>query len=187
MTDAVGTHLDHVLFVCTANRCRSPLAEALARARAASLPIQFDSAGLLPGGYPMPANGVAVAAELGLDLRDHVSRSIDYASAIEFDVVLTMTREQAREVVAAETTLWPRVFPVKQFTRWLAEHPRPADSDLREWLTEATAERSPTELVGFDPGDDVVDPLTSPPRIWRTIARELDGNIQTILSALYPA
>lgn len=90
-----------VLFVCTGNLCRSPLARALfARLAAeAGLPVEALSAGLYasPGARP-PAEALAIAKEAGLDLTGHaaapVSREVFEAS----DLVLVVERFQASEL-----------------------------------------------------------------------------------------
>jgi ribose 5-phosphate isomerase B len=90
-----------VLFVCTGNTCRSPLAEALARAAAArrGLAVEVASAGLaaLPGA-PAAEEARRVAAERGLDLEAHRARRLDADLVAGADAILTMTPEQADAV-----------------------------------------------------------------------------------------
>jgi protein-tyrosine-phosphatase len=61
-----------VLFVCTGNICRSPLAEVMATERFSDADVVFSSAGTLahPGDHAAP-NSVLIADELGLDLTAH--------------------------------------------------------------------------------------------------------------------
>lgn len=175
-----------ILFVCTANQCRSPLAAAIARRDGSGLPLEIASAGIIAGGHGTPPTGVRVARELGLDLDDHVSVQLTERMLNDADVVLTMTREQARTIVAARPELWPRVFTLKQFSRWLDGHARPSDRGARSWLQAAGIDRKRTELVGSSRDDDVFDPLHSPARVWRTVAKELAIQIETVLGALFP-
>lgn len=175
-----------VLFVCMANQCRSPLAEAIARQELGAGQLEFESAGLLAGGSRMPKAGLRVADELGLDLHSHVSRPVEAARLHEFDLVLAMERLHARELVAADQELWPRVFTLKQFSRWVAENPPPAGEPLREWLASAAADRHRSEVLGSDPADDVADPVSSPARAWRKLAEELRDHIRIILHSLAP-
>jgi protein-tyrosine phosphatase len=164
-----------VLYVCTANRCRSPFAEQILRRALGAAPVEVVSAGFLAGGQPVPRVGLAVAAERALPLGAHRSRRIDELAPGAFDLILTMERGQARELVAEDPDLAPRVFTVKQFDRWSAAHAFPGAGDgpsgaLGAWLDEVAADRSPRELLGADPRDDVADPLTEPAPAWRAMA-----------------
>ena len=150
--------MSSLLFVCTANMCRSPLAAAMMRRAVASdRTVEVASAGRLPGGNRVPETGIRVGAERGLDLREHVSTQLEPALLGTADVVLTMTREQARDLVAEDVELWPRVFTVKQFARWLAENPVPAEGLSAAWLSEQASARRGLELIGADDADDVRD------------------------------
>lgn len=67
-----------IVFVCTGNSCRSPLAEVLARARYADLPLIFASAGTdAVAGQPASDGARAVARERGLDLEAHCAAPVD--------------------------------------------------------------------------------------------------------------
>lgn len=78
----------HVLFVCTGNTCRSPLAEAIARDLWGDR-ANVRSAGTIPeDGAQASPNAIRVADELGLDLTDFRSSSLD--DAVEPDFVLAM-------------------------------------------------------------------------------------------------
>ncbi len=111
-----------VLFVCSGNTCRSPMAEATARwlaARARGLSLEessrtglrFLSAGTqaLPG---LPASEGAREAllEWGLDLSAHRSRPISAYLLQEVDLVLGMTRAHLARVQALRPA-GPSPFP----------------------------------------------------------------------------
>jgi protein-tyrosine phosphatase len=91
-------------FVCTGNTCRSPMAEALARARLAERLGTRPSAGLATFGFELasmgilaasgaPASGGAleVLAERGLDLSSHRSRPATPELLARFDRVYALT------------------------------------------------------------------------------------------------
>lgn len=82
-----------LLFVCTGNLCRSPMAEGLARdyARKRRLPIEVGSAGTMGlVGRPAEANAVAVCAEIGVDIAGHRSRGVTEALVDAANWVLVM-------------------------------------------------------------------------------------------------
>lgn len=70
----------NLLFVCTGNTCRSPLAEVIARAEADARgwsDVSCVSAGTFAfPGQPAAGPGIAVAAAHGLDLSTHGSREL---------------------------------------------------------------------------------------------------------------
>jgi len=85
-----------VLFVCTGNLCRSPMAAALLQARLARDPARRDwralSAGLwAEDGLPASAGTVTAMAERGLDLSDHRSRQVTEPLVHDADLILGVT------------------------------------------------------------------------------------------------
>jgi len=79
-----------ILFVCTANSCRSQMAEAWARKLA---PDTWDihSAGLLT--YRITAKTKAVMAEVGLDMAGQKPQTIDKVDLNSFDLIVTLSQE----------------------------------------------------------------------------------------------
>ena len=71
--------MKRILFVCTGNTCRSPMAQALfaRQIRQKGLDAVADSAGLaaLPGA-PASENAVAAMAEVGEDLSAHAAKPV---------------------------------------------------------------------------------------------------------------
>lgn len=85
----------NILFVCTGNTCRSPMAEAVARAelqRRGWQHVQVASAGTTAdAGAAAAAQAVAVAARRGIDLGRHSSSPLDEALVDWADLILVMS------------------------------------------------------------------------------------------------
>lgn len=86
--------MTRILFVCTGNTCRSPMAEVIARDHAArrGLAVEVHSAGLMTGpGSPAAEHARRLAAERGLDLGPHRSSVLTPDLLAMSDFVLGMT------------------------------------------------------------------------------------------------
>ncbi|MEA5059713.1 MAG: hypothetical protein VB049_06715 [Candidatus Pelethousia sp.] len=85
-----------VLFVCTGNTCRSPMAQALfnQRARELGLPWIASSAGLAAEGQPLSGGARHALASRGLAACGHRSRQVSPALVLEADIILCMAAAQ---------------------------------------------------------------------------------------------
>ena len=92
-----------ILFVCTGNTCRSPMAEVLMRAelKRRGIAASVTSAGLAADGQPAANNAIAAVAEMGLDLSRHRARPLSPALCEAADVIMVMTAEHRRLLIAA--------------------------------------------------------------------------------------
>lgn len=93
-----------ILFVCTGNTCRSPMAEAIARRAVAERGwdhVEVDSAGTSAAwGAPASDGSVSAAAEIGLDLTGHRSQPLTPALVDQADIILAMTPGHVEHVQA---------------------------------------------------------------------------------------
>ncbi len=95
---AKGERVKRVLFVCTANICRSPMAQAIfdALAEDGDLPFRAESAGTAAlEGRTIAPNAVAALEEAGIYPGPHRSRRVDEAMIEEAELVLAMTPQHA--------------------------------------------------------------------------------------------
>lgn len=175
--DETGHGGPAVLLLCTANICRSPMAAALLRRRLASPggTVPVASAGMLPGGRPVPREVLDVMSGYGTDLSGHVSRAVSAADLGAAGLVVAMSREHVRHAVVTEGECWPRAFTLKELLR-RAERagPRYPGEPLATWLGRLHSGRDRRALLGASPEDDIADPMGGPPESFATTASLLD-------------
>lgn len=106
------------LFVCVENSCRSQMAEAFARMHGGD-DVEAYSAGSRPSGVVSP-RAIEAMAELGYDLGEHVSKSVEGVPETRFDAVVSMgCGDECPHVPAARHLEWdipdPKAMPVEPF------------------------------------------------------------------------
>ena len=85
--------MKHVLFICTGNVCRSPMAEGLLRHMAGDR-VKVASAGLGAGhGQPPSAHAIEVLRKEGIDIADIRSQPVSAHLLQQTDYIFTMTRD----------------------------------------------------------------------------------------------
>ena len=99
LPDAAGADAPprRVLFVCTGNTCRSPMAAAVLRdmAKREGLDLEVRSAGTAAfDGQPAADDAVQVLGERGAELREHRARRLRPEDVAWADLILAMTRAQ---------------------------------------------------------------------------------------------
>lgn len=176
---------DRVLIVCTANESRSPFAAALLRATTRRNAVDIDSAGTEATGRSASHAAIVQAAAVGLDLSTHTSTQFDPLALNDYDLILPVTREHARMLLAAAPDIAPRLFTVRQFARWVAEHERPEGISLGLWLDQES-DQSALDFLGDNPDDDIDDPTGRTTTRWKTLVAHLDETMTAISSGLYP-
>jgi len=91
----------NILFLCTGNTCRSPMAAALSAMRCASRGVDasIGSAGLSAWpGSPAEPNAISAAAELGADLTSHLAQQATPELLEQNDFVICLAASHARRV-----------------------------------------------------------------------------------------
>ncbi len=86
-----------ILFVCTGNTCRSPMAEGFANAEFQRLGLDYiaESAGLSADEGGANEKSILAAGEYGVDISGHRARQLTVEMATESERIYTMTSAQA--------------------------------------------------------------------------------------------
>lgn len=190
---AADAERERVLFICTANQGRSPMAEALLRARLAERGldghVQVASAGLWEGGFPVSKPVLEAVATRGGDLKTHRSRRVTAEMARNADLVIGLAREHVQEVVALDPDLASRTFTLKALARHLdGRPPRAADQSLSDYVGDASVldAASGHSVPVTEAGDDVEDPYGRPVWAVAETADEIAALLDRVVSRLWP-
>ena len=178
-----------LLVVCTANRCRSPLAGAMFERVLAARGVDtvVVTGGFGDEGRPATEETQMVAAARGLDLAPSRSTRFDRALA-DADLVLAMERRHVRDLVVAEPTVWGRSFTLKEAVRrGEAVGPRAAGEPFVAWLARLHQGRRSQDLMGTSRDDDVADPVGGPLVEHEETAAELEDLVRHFVDLAWPA
>jgi protein-tyrosine-phosphatase len=108
-----------VLFVCTGNTCRSPMAAALLDNMTVqaglSDKIVVASAGIAAWQEPASPQAQTVMRQAGLSLDRHCSVQLDLAQLTAADLVLTMTTTHRQAIAAMAPAMMEKTFTLAEF------------------------------------------------------------------------
>ncbi|MCC6604881.1 MAG: low molecular weight protein arginine phosphatase [Anaerolineae bacterium] len=108
----------HILVVCTANICRSPVGEALLRAQlqqAGFIDWTVSSAGTwAEGGHPASQLSVTLLEERGLDIHRHCSQRVNGLLLAQCDLVLCMETTHQKDLREAFPAHRAKIYTLRQ-------------------------------------------------------------------------
>lgn len=185
-----GAKMLDVIFVCTGNICRSPLAEQLLRSWLGDVDIVISSAGTRArGGLEMTAQSAQIAVALGArgeQVKAHRSRLLLRDMLSSSDLVIAMAREHRRAIVELNPSSVGRTFTLRELSRLMdgvtdesldnvactAADPEARTARLSAMLTMIASQRGavpPSEATD----DDVIDPYRRSQRTYELSASQL--------------
>ena len=125
-----------ILFICSANICRSPMAEGLfqIKVRGQTGPWRIESAGVWGmDGSPAADNTLRVLLKRGIDLSSHLARQVTLDLASQFNLILTMERGHKEALNAAMPQISRRVFVLSEMAGKAYDIPDPIGGDVAEF------------------------------------------------------
>lgn len=165
----------HILFVCTGNICRSPMAERLAAAYGAELDIPdftASSAGCRAViSHPVHPDAALVLERLGGDPSNFAARQLTSKIASAADLVLTMTKAHRDTVLELAPRQLHKTFTLLEASRLAAEH-NPHD------LKELAALRPQLARQGQI---DIPDPIGQDAAFFAAIGTQIADAVSPIL------
>ena len=178
-----------ILFVCTGNICRSPMAEGLLREilGAAGSELEVASAGTY-GANAEPASGhaIRVLADRGVDIGAHRSRPLTSDLVDGADLVVAMARSHEAAVAALDQTARSRTFLAGEVARLGGQAgARDAGDSVRAWAEELHAARGGPMTAGRL-ADEVADPYGGSEDGYRRTADRLEGICSALARLLEP-
>lgn len=105
-----------ILFVCTGNTCRSPMAEYLFKKMLKKDEVTVVSAGTsVISPIPIPSVMLEILAKEGIDISSHRAKQLTQEMVDEASLILSMESHHKKELLGRYLRLNDKVFLLKEF------------------------------------------------------------------------
>jgi len=171
-----------LLFVCTGNLCRSPMAEGLCRDAAAKLgKYRAISAGVgAINGLPPTHHSVRAVKELGIDISQQRSQMLTAELVREADLILGMTESHVEAIFSLYPEAEEKTYLLGDFEDNLAPHerevPDPIGSSYSIYVhCRDRIQRGVLTLLDYLESQDNAQTQSQPPRTMIAVASDHAG------------
>lgn len=145
-----------VLFVCTGNTCRSPMAEQIFNEQARGLSAHAFSAGLdAKPGSPINPQAATALTQLGYNSTARSSTMVSTEAVEEADVILTFTENQKNELGQRFPAAIEKLFTISEY----------ANTEIGK-------------------SEDVADPYGKSAEVYKETAETIDSLVELIVGSL---
>ncbi|MDN4641341.1 low molecular weight phosphatase family protein [Agreia sp. PsM10] len=187
-----------VLFVCTGNICRSPIAEQLFRAQTGLLSglISTSSAGTYAmSGQAMTEQAAALSRRYNGDPSQHRASELTLARIKEANLIVTMTRQHRAEVVSMLPRASRKTFTLRELDRLIGTYrdlePEPWDlprlasvGTLDAFILGVAAKRGFSTSVVSPTDDDILDPYRRSQEVYDEAGLLISQSIRELSQAI---
>ena len=191
---------EHILFVCTGNTCRSPIAEGLFRKLAAQegLPCEVRSAGVSAwDGSPISAHSKQVLQARGVS--DRLTSSSITGEAVSWaDLILTMTTGHKEALIRRYPEVVEKVYTLKEFAE---DDPSVAEAisyrqrlhselQIKQALGQPITDEELNRIRKLElemPGFDIADPFGGDRDLYEKCANEIETYLIKLIRKLRQA
>ncbi|MER6737842.1 low molecular weight phosphatase family protein [Streptomyces puniciscabiei] len=171
-----------VLFICTGNRHRSPVAERLLAAALPEHRFRVGSAGTDARPARLDAVTRGIIAELGGSTADFTSRRLESAHVERADLVLGLERCHREAAVRLFPVALRRCFTLREFVR-LTDGTR---AGTPHEVVRTAASRRGEVVPAPEERDGIADPVGAPPDVHRARALEVREAVLALAGVLAP-
>jgi protein-tyrosine phosphatase len=187
----------HILFVCTGNTCRSPLAEGMLRllAREQGIDLEVKSAGVAAiDGVPASEQTTHILREKGFD-EELTSSSLTESLVGWADLILTMTASHKRHAIQRFPEAFGKIYTLKEFIEddpavleLVSEMERLyADLQLKQALSQEISDEDRSRIMELEkqlPVYDIADPYGGSLDMYKQTAQEIEQCLHKLIRKL---